>query len=152
MTGKAVFTFADYDGEKSSMSFNTANVNAGNIATISTALDTLKSDVEAVTLGLPVKDVRQYADTGAGSGSATDPVAQRESKWLVSYTDDVTGKGYRLEIPCADLNVNTLGAGGLWNSSDTLWTDFVTSFEAVVVSPDGNAVTVESVRHVGRNL
>jgi len=152
MAGKATLTFADYDGEKSSVSFSTATVGAGNIVAVGAAIDQFLTDIGNVTLGVNVKDVRVYSDTGSGSGQAASPNAQREMKWLCSYTDDITGAAQRMEIPCPLLSANTLGAGGLWNSADALWVAFKSAFENVVVSSAGNAVTLAEVRLVGRNI
>jgi len=154
MPGKVNVTFADYGGEKSTVSYNIATLAVGNIATVTGLVDTLNAAIEAVSVGLNVKEAVLASETGSGTGKSTDPTAQRELKWLVAYQDDVTLKGYQMEIPCPLLTANTLDANSANGAlmSDALWTDFVAAFEAVVKSPTSGAVTVQSVRLVGRNL
>ncbi len=153
MAGKLTLTYADFGGEKSTfqvplLAFTAANFDANN-----TLVDSLVNSIDALTIGLEVRQARMHSDTGTGSGQSSAVLAQREAKWLVTFSDDVTGKNYQREIPCPLLSAATLlqDIGGNANITDTLWTDFITDFEAVVLSPVGNAVTFVGARHVGRN-
>jgi hypothetical protein len=86
-----------------------------------------------------------------GSGSApSDPVAQREVKWLVRY-HDAAGRKYSVEIPTADLSLLDTDSEFL-DLAATYPAAFKTAFEDVVVSPadDGSAVTIDSIQFVGR--
>jgi hypothetical protein len=79
--------------------------------------------------------------------------AQRERKFLVIYEDDVTLALYRMEIPCADYALTGLFAG---STDEVILTQtevaaMIAAFETLAKSPEGNAVTVVSIRGVGRN-
>lgn len=153
MSGKLHLSYADYGGEKSGFDVPILDYTSGNFDANETLVDALVNAVDALTIGLEVKQVRSHSDSGSGSGNSSNVNAHRELKWLVTFSDDVTGKQYQREMPAPLLNANTLiqDIAGTANVSDTLWTDFITAFEAVVESPVGNAVTFVTARYVGRN-
>lgn len=153
MAGKLLLTYADYGGEKSSFQIPVLNYTAANFDANETLVDALVNAVDALTLGLEVKQIRSHSDSGTGSGQSSNVNAHRELKWLITFSDDVTDKVYQREMPAPLLNANTLlqDIGGNANVGDTLWTDFITAFEAAAVSEDGNAVSFVSARYVGRN-
>jgi len=80
----------------------------------------------------------------------TNPLAQRENKWLVRYHDANSTK-FTVEIPTADLSLLDTGTEFL-DLAGTEAAAFVTAFEAVVKSPDDPtlATTVDSIQFVGR--
>lgn len=148
-------TFADFGGEKSTVHFDIDELTAANFDANNGLMDALLTQVQNITEGVVIRRTRTVFSLGAGSGEASDPNAQRERKWRLIYEDDVTAKRYQREIPTAKL---TSGAQGtlLPNSDDanmaaTLWVDFKTAFDAIVTSPDDNACSLISARHVGRN-
>lgn len=152
MAGKAGITLADYGGEKSTATFyvddfveSTYDSQVSLVASLFTALLN-------ITLGIEVKRFLKVLDVGSGSGQATDVMAQRELKWLVRYSDDVTAKSYQMEVPSPDVSLLSSSARQNMDISGGAGAAFVSAFEAAAVSPDGNAVTVESVTLVGRTL
>jgi len=154
--GKQIITFADYGGEKSVFSINTPEVMAANLDVLMNQQDTLKNAVQNLSRGYWVRRSRVIFVDGPYPALNNDPLANRELKWLIVYQDDVTGKNYRCEIPCARL---TTGADGrlLANSENanfgsTWWTAFISAFETAAVSPVGNPVSVISAKYVGRNI
>jgi len=153
MSGKVVLTYADYGGEKSSFQLPTLDWSAAAYDANQTLVDALVNAVDALTIGLEVKQTRTHSDSGAGSGQSSNVNAHRELKWLITFSDDVTGINYQREIPCPLLSANTIlqDIGGNANVGDTLWTDFITALEAVGESPVGNAISFVSARYVGRN-
>jgi len=153
MSGKVVLTYADYGGEKSSFQIPTLDWTSGNYDANQTLVDALVNAVDALTIGLEVKQLRTHSESGAGSGQSSNVNAHRELKWLITFSDDVTGINYQREIPCPLLSAATIlqDIGGNANVGDTLWTDFITAFEAVAESPVGNAVSFVTARYVGRN-
>ena len=153
MAGKIVLTYADYGGELSSFQIPIIDTNAANFDANTTLMDTLITKLDALTDGLQVKQSRSHLVSGAGSGNSAIPAAQREAKWLITFSDDVTGKQYQREIPCAVLSATTMlqDVEGNANWGNAVWTDFKAAFEAVAESPVGNAVTLIGARHVGRN-
>jgi len=153
MPSKVTLTFADFGGEKSSFAVEVDEITGGTFVANDALIDTLVTEVGKITEGLLVKDTRLYQQTGTGTGEAAVATAQRESKWLLTYEDDITLKRYQREMPCPILTGGKLlpGIEGLADLTETDMATFVTAFEAIVNSPDGNVVSVISLRHVGRN-
>jgi len=151
--GKYSVSYRDYSGETSPFSVYTAEINAGNFAATGTALQTLGTATNNLSRGQPAKSTLIAQINTISGANATDPVAQREMKWLVTYRDTVTERLFTLEIPCADLTAaNLAGNTDEANLASTEWAAWVTAFEAIAVSQDENAVEVVSARFVGRNL
>lgn len=137
----------DHSNERSTVRWNIAD------AATDPQITALRDAIAGITLGT-LGDVTFVDETAKDAGSnapSGNAFAQREMKWLVSYTDNVTNQVYKVEIPTADL-------GELVANTDLLDTvaaagaAFVAAFEAIFLSPDGNAVTFVSARFVGRNL
>lgn len=141
----------DYDRELSTLQVHAADLNAGNFATQLTAQATFGTAVNDMSLGTLQKI--QYGNVvDAINGPPAETYAQRELKWKVNFTDDVTGKPYHFTIPVADtskLDPNNRGYADLSNVDVAA---FVTATEAYVLSQDGNAITVVSIELVGRNI
>lgn len=76
------------------------------------------------------------ADIGAG---------QRENRVLVTYEDTVTLAVYSTEIGTADPSLETVEGSNLYNLAIAPWLNFVTRFEALARSFDGNPVNVLSI-------
>lgn len=136
-------------GEKSNWGAWISTLTAGNFTAVTGAVSTLLTATLAITRGAQAASKIEASST-LSSVSVSDPLAQRENKWLVRYHDADSTK-FTLEIPNADLSQLTLGTEFL----DLTATDvaaFVTAFEAVVKSPDDPtlAVTVDSIQFVGR--
>jgi len=158
MAGKVTFSFLDAGGERSTTSFaivTLTNANIDGIIGAAGEVDDLRDAIVGVTLGQTASVKVLARDSDKSSSPATAPEAQRELKWLVEYSDDVTGQVYQAEIPCPDITDATLYNQAPTKEidlTDALWVTFVTAFEALVRSADGNAVTVIGGRLVGRNL
>lgn len=148
--------YMDYDKEISGVKLEGATLSAANFDAQVTLWNTLQAAMNVVTLGSPTRRAISHG-TYYGDVPPTDPTAQRESKWLVTYRDDSSpGRKLTAELPCADLGP-TLGLLMPHTKQADLtvqaWIDFVTAFEAVVKAPiTGGDVTVLDIRHVGRNL
>lgn len=149
--GKQTLTVADYGGETSTVSLYTADYTAGTFATVDAALDDIRDAIDGVTIGVIRKDARLASEAVPATGLPASAFAQRETKWLVRARDDVNGKAVQFEIPCADLALLVAGTG-LMDTSGGAGAALVTAVEANVKSVDGNAITVQDVLHVGRNL
>lgn len=151
--GKYSVSYRDYSGETSPFTVYCVELTAGNFAATGTALQTLGTATNALSRGQPAKSVLTAQENVISAANATDPVAQREMKWLVSYRDTTTNKKYSLEIPCADLTTDNLaGNTDEADLTSTEWAAWVTAFEAIAKSEVGNAVEVLGARFVGRNL
>lgn len=148
--GKMNLGYVDHDGEGSSVGVMSVDLTAGNFAAMMTEFDTLRDAIEAVTLlTLRTRSIIAVTEEIAGVLPANG-FAQRETKWLVSGVD-ASGNARTLEIPGADLALLPSGSGvldisagvglALKNALDATWTNGA-----------GEAITVEQVIHVGRNL
>jgi len=148
-------SYRDYSGETSPFKVYIPELTAGNFAASGTAVQALGTATNALSRGQPAKSTLIAQINTISGANATDPVAQREMKWLVTYRDTVTERLYNLEIPCADLTANNLlgntDEADLTNVAGE-WPAWVTAFEAIAVSQDENPVEVVSARFVGRNL
>lgn len=151
---RAIMTLNDYSAEKTSISVSSQALTAANFDAQVTAWTALRTAIQALTLGITHK---QSLNTEVMLSSAlpTDPTAQREIKWLVSYQGDTSGKLFQVELGTADLTGGHLVANtDLADLTDSDWTAFITAFEAFVRSPDSltETVTVVGARFVGRNI
>jgi hypothetical protein len=144
-------TLKDYDGETTSHRLRIPEINAGNMATIVTLTANYGAAVNDMTLG-SLQNLRYGNETIANSPAPTDPYAQRELSWFVSYVDDVTGKPYHVNIGTPDLSLLDPDNKGYADMSNADVIAFVTAFEALAVSEAGNTVTVQSIKLVGRSL
>lgn len=151
MAGKFSITYKDYNGESSAASIPIPTITDGNIATITPQLGSLETAISGVTVGRVSREVTQGNVVDNGDSPSSDPLAQREIKWLVTLVDTVTGDTLRREIPTADLSL-------LANNVDTLdltagaGASLKAAVEAVAENPEtGNSVIVTEVRFVGRN-
>lgn len=136
--------------EKGRCRFHITDINAGNLAATQTALAALLTAIEGIVVGVLNKERIVLSDTLASSAPAASQLAQRENKWLVTYTDTVTHRLYRGEIPTADLTMLPNNSENL-DLSGGAGAAFKTAFEAIVKSPDNNTVQVVSVQYVGRS-
>jgi len=154
MPGKWMQTFADFGGEKSTLTVRIATQTAANIAATTALLATLATATDAITNGLVVKEQLIASSTGSGSGKSTNEQAQREHKWLVTYQDSVSLELFHLEVPTALLSVATMANSvkDTVSLGETVWSDWVDAFEAVARSKNGATVTVFEITYVGRNI
>lgn len=151
MASRTNFTITDYGQERSSFAVVGADISSANYDAQQVEVIALSDAVEDIIIGQLTK--REFTASVAFPDTApvTNQFAQRELKWFVTYSDTVTGKLQSVEIATPDLALLVAGSD-LMNVSAGAGAAFVTAFEAFVLSADGNPVTVESVRLVGRNL
>jgi len=152
----ANLAFLDHSGEQSRISVPLPVVSAGNIVAVLAGLDILAADtlfftIRALSLCNPVKSEVVLAPTTYAYSIPTSAYAQRELGLLVTYQDDVTMEKFRITIPGPDWSVLGNSNSDYVNTSAVTWIAFVTAFESLARSPNGNAVTVLSGRLVGRN-
>lgn len=148
------FTLVDYSGEKSVVTFRCAAILADGTnwptvvsgvgssrALLGAALNTMTNMNETMS-GI-------YVPYAKGSGTLPAEGADRELALRLIYEDDVTKIPYRIDIPAP--------IDGIWKTNsdeldleDVIVAAFILVFEAHVLSPDGNAVTVLRGYKVGR--
>lgn len=145
-----VRTMTDYDAETTVFRVNTTTLSAANFDAQVALQVALGVAIAGITLGTLQKI--QYGNEISSPGVNNDPYAQRENKWLIRYRDNLTGEGFRVELGTADLTMLDPNNRGYANIGDAGAVDaFVTAFEAYALSPNGNAVTIDSIQFVGRN-
>lgn len=163
--GTASLTYVDYDGQKGQMSINTAPITAANIAAISTAMDTLKTETDVIVDGLGLaKHLTQVTYYAGQSANSPNDLAQRGNKWLVSYTDNTPElavgvpnpyyrKPFQFEIPTAKISLRFGGQNIVFNrgssaSNPQEFVDWVAAAEAVAKSPVGGDAQIELIEAV----
>lgn len=151
---RAVMTLIDESLEKTTVAVTSQALSAGNFAAQETAWTALRAAIQALTLGGTVQHSLGQV-TPLSYVVPTDAFAQRELKWLVTYTGDTSGKSFQIEIGSADLAGGRKVAGS--DKADMThadWQAFKTAFEAFARSPDDltETVTVTGATFVGRNL
>jgi len=148
--GKLNLTYIDHDSESSTVGVRTVDLTAGNITAQLALQATLQTAIDGIANGaLKTRSVLAETEELAATPPASGFV-QRETKWLVSGVDSA-GFSTTLEIPCADLALLPSGSGVL-DISAGAGLAFKDALEAVWRSQQGNAVVVNTVIHVGRNI
>jgi len=147
------FSYLDHSVERSSMSFHFGEITAASIPGFLTEFGAFRDATNAITIGTLVSDTWVGDHTKYSNVPPTDPNAQRERKWMVTYEDSTSLALYRIEIPCANHDLTGVFAGqsdevDLTQTEIAAW---ITAFEQLCRSPEGNNVNVVSIRTVGRN-
>ena len=142
-------SMVDRSGERASFSLG-ADDAAMDLATLPTALDDLFTAIDTVCDGQRISvnavvSKRLSTNFTAGDG-------QREEKWLCSYHDSTTLASYQIEFPCRKATVKPPLGQDFVVLTEVPWANFKTKFEAAVFSPDGNAVVLDRVTLIGRNV
>lgn len=153
MPARTTFSIQDYSKEMSSFGVVSVTGNAGNLAAQLGFAAALSSAVENLTIGH--LDKYSYAIPVLDNPiTPTNVYAQREMKWLVSYTGDTSGKSYSIEIPAPDVTGNLVPNTDMADLTSTDWAAFVAAFEDFARAPDNGTetVTVQGARLVGRNI
>jgi len=151
---RANIQFTDESNEKSTFGVTSTPLTSANFDAQQTAFTALRTASQALSLG----DISQYAIATLVNPAftvPTDPFAQRELKWLVSYVGNTSGKTFQVEIPVADIgNDHKVPGSDLAALADADWVAFITAFEAFAKSPDDatESVTVTTAKLVGRNI
>lgn len=148
---RATFTVVDSSSENSAYAVNIAAETYADTADLSTntVLAALRTATEALIDG-ELKSVA-VTSTSRISSAAFAANGNREDKMLVMYEDNVTRYPYVAELPCRKNTLPRIAGSDEYDITVAEFAAFVTAFEAAAVSSDGNAVTVKSIRLVGRN-
>jgi len=141
-----VLSTKDQSGEAASFTVHVASgaldltVTPTGLTDLITALDTELIDWTPwkYTGSIPKK----LGNPAVGAGN-------REDKIELRYHDNVTLAAFTTEVPCRQAGLATTPGSDLIPAAT--WTDTKAKFEAYAKSPDGNAVTLDAVRLIGRN-
>ena len=144
-------TYKDYGNEGSQVSFRGDELTVGNFTAQMALMDDVVAGCEGISLCLLNKDIRVASEDSPGSGPAASPAAQRELKWFVQMTDDVTARPVSVSIPGADTSL-LLPNSDRMDLTKAPSIAFVSAVEAYHQSIEGNAVKVLYVTLVGRTL
>ena len=153
MAGKYNKTYWEFGtaAKASQVSVHIVTLTAGNLAAQEGLRADLEAAMDAISLGNNGSEEFVAEVTPVVKNPSTNPLAQRENKWLVTMSETGTGNPVSFTIPCADLSL--LAADGeSMDTSLTEYTDLVSAVEAFVRSNDGSAVTVTSVKFRARTI
>lgn len=145
-------TYKDYSNEPSVVKGNMGAITALTIAAFLAQFGDLKTAQQALTLGTLVHDSWTGDSTVYSGALPTDLNAQRERKWRVEFEDTTNFTKGRYEIPIAKVTGLLLPNTDQADLSAAAWAAWITAFEAMAKSPDGNGVNVLGATLVGRNL
>ena len=136
--------------KSSKVSVYSPALDAGNIAAQEALRADFEAAVDAVSIGVGGSEQFVATETTVARTPSTNPLAQRENKWLVSCVESGTGNPVQFTIPCADLSL--LGSDGVsMNTAIPEYADLVAATEAFVRSNDGNTVTVSTITFRARS-
>lgn len=153
MSTSNLITINDYANEKSSFDLTSITATAANLVAQQALAATLVAATEDLTIGKVVKQ-RMALIILDSPDIPTNVYAHRESKWLVSYVGDASGKTFQTEIAAPDLTDNLVGNSDIADLTSDDWVAFSDAFVAYVRSPDNGTetVTITKAELVGRNL
>jgi hypothetical protein len=145
-------TIKDYSDEDSRTSIHIPAITALNIAAFLADFGDYKVALAAIILGVTAKDFWTGDITKYDVTPPADVNAQRERKWVVHYQGTTTFSKYRLEIPTADFTGRLLPNTDLADLTDTDIAAFITAFETLARTEEGENCEVLYIEAVGRNL
>lgn len=157
----------DYSKELSSSSVHVGGVTAVSLPGLLTDIAAYKAAVDAIIVGVIREDSLRAFATSNSTALPASAQAQRERKFMVTYTDDLPffddpvnaipnagfGKIFNFEIPTADFSLTGLFPTNTdeVDLAQTQIAAFVTAFEELARSPYGGTVEVLALTGVGRN-
>jgi hypothetical protein len=159
--------YVDYDGQHSVVRLNMPNTYLPLVEDVAWVL--LKDAIANVTRGTLVNEINATSTQHASSATrASDPEANRQSKWLITYEDTMQWieqdvypnpnylKLFQTELPCANLVLRSNNSDVVYvpngAGNEPLFEALVTQFELVVRSPSGGSVRVLQIKDVGRSI
>lgn len=143
----------DYSDEYTSVGVNIADLaDIGTWDAQNAKADAFQGHVEAHALGTVVVHSVSQETMDKNDARPASAIAQRESGFRFYVRDSVNDKLGYFTVGTADLTIASVQAGtDLLDLTAEPTASFVTWLEANVISEDGNAVTVERAKIVGRN-
>ena len=141
-------SMVDRSGEPTSFSIPTSEANV--VAGFS---DVLWDPMQTALAALIDGQIQRWSGTFTTRVSNVTPASagQREQKFLVSYQDDVTLAKYSFELPCRKVSLDPPLNTDEYVLTAAPFAAFVAALEGYALSPDGNAITVTSIRLMGKN-
>lgn len=150
--GALVVTLKDDDGESTTVTYPCPDLTAANITATITAGDALVTALAAITGCLVTEKVYiAKRSTLSALRKSSNPEGNREARWLHRYFDATTFERFTLTTPGPLLADKDAANPGYADLADTEIAAYKTAFQAFV-QPGGNAVTLEELEWVGRNV
>lgn len=149
--GRYARTLKDYNDEITTVAVRAVDLNAGNIAAQLILQSDFGAAINDISLG-SLQKIEYGNQVFSNSPAPVDTWAQRELKWRIDYTDDVSGEPGFFTVGCADTSLLDPNNKAVMNVLDQDVIDFIAAFEAYAISKDGNAVTFVQGLLVGRNI
>jgi len=147
------YQFLDRSGEKSSLKMYLPDVTNVNYATTVVALSDIRVALLALTLCSMGTQSELVCEVHSDVATLpSDPYAQRESRAMFSCADAVTGRQFKIGVPCPDLGDMGIPGTDAVNLSDVEVAAYVTALGLWSVSPEGNAYSVIRGQVQGRNV
>jgi len=147
----ASLTYIDASNEDTTTEVNVGPITALTIVAFLAQFGDFRNATNANTLGNLGADRWTGDATKYNATIPTDENAQRERKFLVNYQDTTTFAPYRVEIGTADLEGRMIAGTDFVDLTNTEIATWITAFETLCKSPEGNNVNVLSIQAVGRN-
>ena len=154
MTSKVNFGIRDYSDETGQVAVYFPDVSSANYdgvlgSGVGARYTNVKDAILGVTLGNLAQVTKVAASESPNNTRPASPFAQRESGLRLYYRDTVTDALHTLTIPAPDLaSVATAGTDIVALADIQALVD---TLELEALTPNGNALTVESALIVGRN-
>jgi len=147
----ATYEFLDRSGERSKVKFSLPDVTNVNFSATVTILNEDLYDalvaVSLCTVGLPELVSEVHTDVAT---LPSDPYAQRESRAMFECADAVTGRRFKIGVPCPDLGDMGIPGTDAVNLADVEVAAYITALGLWAVSPEDNAFSVIKGRVEGR--
>lgn len=139
----------DYSGESTRFGVHITDLTAVNFDAQITAAGNVQSAVQGVSLIDFEGMIINANETPRETDKPASPYAQRESKWLITMSDDTNARLNQFEVGGADLTL-LASDGETLDVSAGAGAALVTALEANLISRDGNSMTFVEAVHVGR--
>lgn len=146
------FEMLDYSESKSSFSFSFGAITALSLPGFLTEFGALRTALDGITIGTICREKWVGDETVLSNVPPVDPNAQRELFWRVTYEESpltIHSRGWEMQIPTPDtalLNSQRDEA----DYANAFIAAFITAFEALVTSPEGNPIVITTIDFAGR--
>jgi len=150
MPSKCSFTYKDYDGETSTVSFDITTITAANFDATNTAVNALSTAILGIQTENSLQTKRvMAADNFISRAKAEEKATQREHLWVLTLEDDTTHRLFTHQVPQADVSLVGTDVDTL-DLAAGVGATLKTAVEAVVKAPGtGNSVSLAAVHYTG---
>lgn len=151
--GRLTARFRDYSDEYSTLSVLVPDLDTADVWNVIVGLGAgIANALEDLSLATLVSvTYHEIANPPADDTRPTSPFAQREQGLRFFYSDNVDASKYNITVPAPDLAIVADPGSDDVDLTITEVAALVTWLESNVLSPNGNAITVDRAVIVGRN-